>query len=157
MGNTDEFFYNEGIKLSFEQYAVNGADTYLANEDLKPGDYIDPYNVFSEPALSTITIKWKSAANEEEKLERIITQKWIAMWPLGQEAWSEQRRTGYPKFFPVKVNSSSESELTTKLASRIPFPPSEMEKNNVNYIDAVAKLGGPDKYGTKLWWDKKQK
>ena len=39
-------------------------------------------------------------AGEEEKLERLITQKWIAMWPLGQEAWSEYRRTGI-RVFPV--------------------------------------------------------
>ena len=52
----------------------------------------------NESAISFITIKWKDDAGEEEKLERLITQKWIAMWPLGQEAWSEYRRNGYPRF-----------------------------------------------------------
>ena len=76
------------------------------------------------------------------------------MYPLGQEAWSEQRRTGYPRFFPVLVNASDEPELTTRLASRIPFPPAEKDNNAQNYDGAVQLLGGPDKYGTKLWWDK---
>ena len=36
--------------------------------------------------------------------DRIITQKWIAMFPEGCEAWAEQRRTGYPRLFPVRFN-----------------------------------------------------
>jgi hypothetical protein len=32
---------------------------------------------------------------------KIITQKWIAGFPEGQEAWSDYRRTGYPKLLPV--------------------------------------------------------
>jgi len=157
MGGTDETFYNEGIRLSFDERGASGADAYLGNSVLTPGDYTDPYARNSYSAMSTITIKWEAGASEEKKLERIITQKWIAMWPLGQEAWSEQRRTGYPKFMPTVVNYSDESDLKTKLAARIPFPPKEMENNNTNYSDAVTKLGGPDKYGTKLWWDKKNK
>lgn len=82
-----------------------------------------------------------------------MTQKWIAMFPLGQEAWSEQRRTGYPRFMPVKVNKNSDASLTTKLAARIPFAPIEKINNTANYQQAVVSLGGPDTYGTKLWWD----
>ncbi|MGL1204142.1 SusD/RagB family nutrient-binding outer membrane lipoprotein, partial [Vibrio parahaemolyticus] len=58
------------------------------------------------PYLSTITIKWDPAATKAQMLERIITQKWLAMYPDGQEAWSEVRRTRYPKLFPVVVNNS---------------------------------------------------
>ncbi|WGQ11561.1 RagB/SusD family nutrient uptake outer membrane protein [Pedobacter gandavensis] len=157
MGGTDESLYNEGIRLSFEERGLTGAETYYANNTLTPGNYTDPYGTYSASATSTITIKWNAAANTEAKLERIITQKWIAMWPLGQEAWSEQRRTGYPKFLPTLVNYSDESDLKTKLAARIPFPPKELENNAKNYADAVVKLGGLDKYGTRLWWDKKNK
>jgi hypothetical protein len=60
----------------------------------------------ARPYLSTITIKWNAAGTFDENLERIITQKWISMYPDGQEAWSEFRRTGYPKLFPVVVNNS---------------------------------------------------
>ena len=34
-----------------------------------------------------ITVAWEESAPFEEKLERIITQKWIANFPLGFEAW----------------------------------------------------------------------
>ena len=53
------------------------------------------------PPLSSITIKWEDNATFEQKLERIITQKWIAMYPEGEEAWAEFRRTGYPKLYPA--------------------------------------------------------
>jgi hypothetical protein len=39
----------------------------------------------------------------EQNPERIITQKWSAIYPEGREAWAEQRRTGYPKLFKVVV------------------------------------------------------
>ncbi|MBK5722588.1 SusD/RagB family nutrient-binding outer membrane lipoprotein [Dysgonomonas sp. Marseille-P4677] len=154
MGGTTAALYNQGIKLSFDQYGVSGNyDTYITNSIAKPAAYDDP--TFPEAARSTITIKWEDAVSEEVMLERIITQKWIAMWPLGQEAWSEQRRTGYPRFFPTKVNKNTDASLTTKLAARIPFAPSERINNATNYSAAVSLLGGTDAYGTKIWWDKK--
>ena len=45
-------------------------------------------------ARCKVSPKWDSEADKEIKLERIITQKWIAMFPEGCEAWAEQRRTG---------------------------------------------------------------
>ena len=32
-----------------------------------------------------------------KNFQRVITQKWIANYPLGLEAWAEYRRTGYPE------------------------------------------------------------
>lgn len=152
MGGTAAGFYAEGVTLSFDQYGLKNADTYLANSTAKPAAYDDP--TYPEAALSTITIKWDDSAGDQVKLERIITQKWIAMWPMGQEAWSENRRTGFPRFFPVKVNKNTDATLTTKLASRVPFPPTEKINNSSNYQNAVSLLGGSDNYSTKLWWDK---
>lgn len=154
MGGTAAALYEEGVKLSFDQWRAGGTDAYLKDETSKPGDYDDPDSKLAAKAVSTITIKWNDADPFETKLERLITQKWIAMYPLGQEAWSEQRRTGYPHFFPVLVNSSDDPNLTTRLASRIPFAPDEKNNNAQNYEEAVKLLGGKDDYGTKLWWDK---
>lgn len=152
MGGTAEALYNEGIRLSFDQHGVSSNySSYVADGVSEPAAYDDPTN--PEAAQSTITIKWDDAASDDVKLERIMTQKWIAMFPLGQEAWSEQRRTGYPRFMPVKVNKNSDASLTTKLAARIPFAPIEKINNTANYQQAVVSLGGPDTYGTKLWWD----
>lgn len=154
MGGDAQSFYEEGIRLSFGQWTAEGADTYINDGTSTPGGIEDPDPTMAAPPISNITIKWNEADNFERKLERIITQKWIAMYPLGQEAWSEQRRTGYPHFYPVLVNSSDEPELTTRHASRIPFPPDEQNNNAQNYAEAVRLLGGVDNYSTKLWWDK---
>lgn len=150
--------YQAAVQLSFDQWSAGSADNYLKDESKTPSDYDNPkHTKISIKAVSTIKVKWDDNADFEENLERIITQKWIAMYPLGTEAWSEQRRTGYPRFFPVMSNSSDEPLLTTQFASRIPFAPSEKQDNPSNYADGVKKLGGPDKYGTRLWWDKKVK
>ena len=154
MGNSADHFYNKGIQLSFDQYGATGVDRYIANNTLKPSFYEDPYGEFSETIKNTTSIQWEENAPFEEKLERIITQKWIAMYPMGMEAWSDFRRTGYPRFLPVLVNNGI-GVSSEKLARRIPFPPSELENNRDNYLEAIFLLGGNDTYSTRLWWDQK--
>ncbi len=146
--------YEQGITTSFQQYGISNSSDYIANNTLKPKDYVDPVTPSNNiPALSTITIAWEEGATNEEKLERIITQKWIAMFPEGQEAWSEYRRTGYPKIFPVVNNQSGGLVDTDVQIRRIPFVDSELQTNPEGVANAVNKLGGPDHAGTRLWWD----
>lgn len=101
-----------------------------------------------------IIVKWENG-DTEKSLERIITQKWIAMYPLGQEAWSEYRRTGYPRFFSLAEQPVSYPTLTT-VAARIPFNPDEYTNNpnNINSSTVQQLLGGKDDYSTKLYWAK---
>ncbi len=150
MGGTAEYFYNQGIKLSFEQWGVSGADDYLNNSARTQANYNDPKGKYPANASSTITIKWDDSVSEVVKLERIITQKWIALWPIGQEAWSEYRRTGFPHIFPVAQNVSP----SIPVANRIPFSSDEYLNNAENMPAALQHLGGSDNYATKLWWDK---
>ena len=143
--------YNAAIKLSFEQWGAEGVEAYLNDNTSAQSNYTDPFNQGSVAAVSSITIKWEDG-DDERSLERLITQKWIALWPLGQEAWSEYRRTGYPHFFPLMNGNGS----NLPVANRIPFPPSEYIRNTVNVNEAVQKLGA-DNYETKVWWQRKDK
>ncbi|MCK8522945.1 SusD/RagB family nutrient-binding outer membrane lipoprotein [Aquimarina sp. D1M17] len=146
--------YEQGITASFQQYSLPGVSDYISNTTRTPIDYVDPVTPANNiAALSDITIAWNEAATNEEKLERIITQKWIAMFPEGQEAWSEYRRTGYPKIFPVVSNQSGGVVDTDLQIRRIPFVDSELQTNPDGVANAVTKLGGPDNAGTRLWWD----
>lgn len=154
MNGTAESLYKDAIKQSFDLWGVSGYDAYIINSTSTQADYVDPNSKGTINALSTITIKWEESDSQERKLERIITQKWIALYPLGQEAWSEYRRTGYPKFFPVAQNTEYSGLV---VANRIPFPYSEYENNSDEVAKAVQLLGGQDDYSTKLWWDKKVK
>ncbi|MBK5722742.1 SusD/RagB family nutrient-binding outer membrane lipoprotein [Dysgonomonas sp. Marseille-P4677] len=149
--------YNKGIEVSFAQYGVSSSYTsYINNEEALPARFSDVIASNSANPLSTITIKWNDSDSFEKKLERIITQKWLAMYPEGQEAWSEFRRTGYPKIFPVVTNNSSGKINTNIQIRRVPYPKSEYTSNRTNVTEAVnTLLGGADNGGTKVWWDKK--
>ena len=155
MGNTAKHFYEQGIRLSFEQWGVSGADTYMANTTATPARYTDPIGLNSYNGQpSTITIAWDDAASMNTNLERIITQKWLANFPLGQESWSEYRRTGYPKLMPVVINNSGGIVNTNHGARRLAFPQEERIDNRVNYNAAMSLLGGADNMATDVWWAK---
>lgn len=152
-GGTPQQLYEQGITTSFAQWGVTSAG-YLTDATSVPDAYTDPLNATNNaPSPSSITIKWDDAATNEQKLERIITQKWIANFPEGQEAWSEFRRTGYPKLFPVVQNNSGGTISTTVQIRRLPFSQNEYNTNNAEVQKAIQLLGGPDNGGTRLWWD----
>lgn len=160
MGGTAETFYNNGIRLSFDQWGVSGADAYLSDATNKPASYTDPAgdNTYAG-ALSSVTIKWNESADKEEKQERIIVQKWIANWQLGNEAWADYRRTGYPVLIPATAagNKSGGIVDSNKGARRMPYPLDEYNSNLGNITEAVTKyLKGPDNMATDLWWAAKK-
>lgn len=147
--------YEKGIEVSFIQHTPSANFTsYINNNTNVPLRYTDPVtSAQSIAAQSNITIRWNASDNFERNLERIITQKWIAIYPDGQEAWSEFRRTGYPKLFPVLNNKSG--GLIPNFIRRLPFSFQEYSSNQAQVEIAIQLLGGPDNGGTKLWWDKK--
>lgn len=158
MGGTSQNFYNQGIAASFVENGLQSSDaaTYSANNTLVPIAFVDNSGQSGNniTAPSTVKIAWNDADGVEGNLERIITQKWIAMYPDGPEGWAEFRRTGYPKLFPVVTNNSN-GTIGSGQVRRIPYPQSEYNNNGAGVQSGIAALGGPDGGGTKLWWDKK--
>ena len=153
MGGSGKELYNQGITMSFAQYGLEPG-TYLTDDASKPADYTDAFNNENDrAAVSDITIAWNEGDPFERKLERIITQKWIAMYPDGQEAWSEFRRTGYPKLFPVTVNNSGGTISTENFIKRVNFVEGEYQTNPEGVASGVQCLNGEDNGGTSLWWD----
>jgi hypothetical protein len=153
--------YEMGVKTSMEEWGKS-ADygTYITDDVSIEQPYIDPKNTANNiPAgnsmLSTITIKWNDTDNQERKLERVMTQKWLALYPDGSEAWAEQRRTGYPILFKNILNSSQGNIDTDKMVRRVPIATKYRNNNPIGYQKALGTLGGPDIGSTKLWWDKK--
>ena len=155
MGGSAKDFYEQGIIASFAANKVAGAENYIADDVSLPIAYVDPNNPANNaPPLSTLTINWDENATFEEKLERIITQKWIALFPDGQETWSEFRRSGYPKLWPVAENNSNGDVQAGDYIKRIPYPTSITNASQTAIVDAVNQhLGGQDKMSTPLWWD----
>lgn len=74
--------YKEGIKASLadERSFLNDASLSPTNND--------------ETYMTTGKVAWNENDSQEQKLEKIATQKWLALYPNGIEAWAECRRTG---------------------------------------------------------------
>ncbi|MGV3556551.1 SusD/RagB family nutrient-binding outer membrane lipoprotein [Larkinella arboricola] len=148
-GGTAKSFYEDGIRASMATWGFSGAavDAYI-NGTTPP---VAPGDSQKSPAISNIPVKW--GATEAVQREQIGTQKWLALYPDGMEAWAEVRRSGYPKLYNV-VNSVNADVPTTEFIKRIPFIDAERQNNKAAVEAAVSLLGGPDKASTPLWWDK---
>ncbi|MBO9733171.1 MAG: SusD/RagB family nutrient-binding outer membrane lipoprotein [Chitinophaga sp.] len=151
-GGTAQQLYEQGVTTSMAQWKVDPAG-YLNDNTSVPAPSIDPKAKDTLANPSKITIKWNDAASPEVKLERIITQKWLAMFPEGQEAWSEFRRTGYPKLFPVLHNNSGNVISSSLQVRRLPYPQDEYSTSATAVANGIKLLGGNDTGGTPLWWD----
>lgn len=149
-------YYENGILLSMDQYGVSGENYIADNTSVPSGHSNDPRgSKLNYTVNSKITIAWAENATMEEKIERIITQKWIANYPLGIEAWAEFRRTGYPELFPCIDNLSTCITDKARGMRRLRYPYTEGQTNNANYQAGVALLGGADNEATELVWGKK--
>ena len=154
--------YEAGIKLSFEELGASGAKEYYSQEDVKPSELSSAMNsIFSSPysdniANGNIVPLWDENASQEKKLQRIITQKYIALYPNAIEAWTEYRRTGYPY-----IMKPQDGTAITRIGGvyggkqrtpeRFSFPASSYSNNpNLSVIPKL--LGGKDEGITKLWW-----
>ena len=150
MGGTAQELYEQGIRTSLQQWGIadntaienyiNGTSTPIALNDY-----------FNSPAVASIPVKF--SASVEEQRQQILTQKWIALFPDGIEAWAEVRRTGYPKLYPV-ANSDNPDVPKDSIIKRFLFVPYEYQTNNKAVVETgVPLLGGPDKSSTPVWWD----
>lgn len=166
MGGEAQKLYEDGIRMSFEEHKVSGAETYIKNAIGVVEGYTDPLKGetdqeydYSGSINSNITVAWDTSAGFEKNLERIITQKWIAIFPNCMEAWSEYRRTGYPKLMPAVANLSGGIVNDAEGARRLPYPTNEYRENKENVNAGVTALTQEsnnkkgDTMATHIWWD----
>ena len=85
--------------------------------------------------------------NKEKALEAIITQKWLAVFPNGNEGWAEFRRTDYPRL-QNHIGNISEDVPVGKFIKRIRYPNSEYTSNQENIPQNYI-----DRQDTKIFWD----
>lgn len=156
MGGEAKSLYEQGIAQSFSE---NGIKTEGVENYMKSGKkpityelYANEYSAYSSAPCETTT---EFKGEKEKLLEKIIIQKWIALYPNGQEAWSEWRRTGYPKLHELIIDMGY---LGPEGVRRMNYPTGsyQSEKDRANIEEAIKLLGGEDKPWTKLWWDAKE-
>lgn len=132
-------YYENGIVASFAYYTervtVGGWNEIAA--DISAFD-VDAYVAQASVAYTGAT---------DEKLEKIGTQKWIALFYTGFEAWSDWRRTGMPEVVP-----GPDAVNSRKVPVRFQYPNSVKSTNKANYEEAVSRMGA-DNLNTRLWWD----
>jgi len=85
--------------------------------------------------------------------EKVMEQKWIALFGQGLESWTEYRRTGLP-VLPAK-DPRAVFENDGVLPTRLPYPTSEASLNEVNYQKGIELIGGKNDTKMKLWWSEK--
>jgi len=149
-GGTAKTYYEAGINASMRQWGISDAGAiaaYTASTSV-PVALTDAIN---SPAMTDIPVSWSSDATKH--LEQIHTQKWLALWPDGLEAWAEYRRTGFPKLYP-RINSESLVVPKDGVVRRTPFTIGEQQTNPKGLATGVTKLGGTDNEATRLWWNK---
>ncbi len=151
MGGTAQELYERGIEMSMMN-ETSGADIAAYTASVNKPAAADA----NSPATTDIPVAYEAGADKERQLEQIITQKWIALYPDGWEAFAEVRRTGYPKLYPL-LNVENPDLAATDIFRRMTYVESEFSNNNeaATAAQSISELNGGDKNSTKVWWDRK--
>jgi hypothetical protein len=130
-GNAQTLFH-EGIRLAMQEYNIPAA-TIDANIAL-------PANTLDGRGLT-----------DEQKLEEIIVQKYLALFMQSDETWAEHRRTGYPRIWLGSELGATEG----RLLRRFTYPQLEYQVNENSVKEAASRMQGGDGLLSRVWWDKK--
>ena len=177
MGGTAQSFYEQGIRTAYledrhsprKEY-VNYIDDYLKVDAPKGIAYVDPQGLTPDmPSVTKIGVKWNEGDSKETKLEKIITQKYIASFPYSYESWVDLRRTGYPKLFPILNTEHSDGTIkpgdpkvqtADNIMRRIPWIPDDSQKKEDIKATGIPALSedtnnkpATDTQMQRLWWD----
>lgn len=116
--------YQNGVKAAMEQWGV-----------VMPADY------FTNAIASQHTAY-------DGTLERIMLQKYYALFFNDYQQWFEYRRTGFP-VLPKGDGLMNNGVMPV----RFKYPTTIASTNRENYLKAVDSMGGDD-INTKVWWEK---
>jgi len=146
-GNAKEE-YEKGVRASFATWGVaTVVDTYLAS---------------TEKNLAGTSANYDDVAGDgNTRLEKIITQKYIAAFPdVAMESWNDKRRLNLPRFDVGEFRNEAFYSASNKdikdpknFIRRVQYPEQENQINNTEYKKGVEMLGGPDNVTTPVWWD----
>lgn len=133
---TAQKLYENGVTASFNLLASQ-ADTVTLKKSW-PSNLGLSNNLTAYLNSGINDVDWSASAN---KIEAIITQKWIALANYGGfEAWTEYRRTGFPI---VPLSTRAIGAIPTRLF----YPSSEYSNNSEN----VGAQGTVTQYN-KIFW-----
>ncbi len=132
-GGSPESFFRRGVDASLAYYEISPSERE---------DYINGLYVLNDGTFSS--------GDNERILEAIITQKWIAVFPNGNEGWAEFRRTDYPALMSPLNNTSGNDVPAGHFIKRLLYPYSE---NSNKAFTGNPSLQAANSQGIRLWWD----
>lgn len=136
--------YNKGIEASIEDERNQIPEAY---RKFAPNTNDKIYE-------TTGKVAWNDADTNEEKLEKIATQKWLSLYPNGMEAWAECRRTGYPKLTPVlHSDEPTINPSNGEFIKKMRYLDSERRENAENATSKSLNEGQGDGPNVRVWWD----
>ncbi len=148
-GSASDNFEN-GIKASYN-YLMKSGTTLTSSTPTVLNDYLNTYKAAN---IGNYLVNYSTAASDAQRLEAIITQKYIALnFVNGYEAWQEYKRTGYPAVSGAAATTtfaSTQSVGTTpdKLPVRSLYPTTEYNLN-----PNVPPAAGINAWTSKIFWD----
>ena len=134
-GSAEEYYLN-GIQASYDYFVERSA--LISPEISEAAQPAEGY--FTQEAVAY-------TGSTEEKLAKIGTQKWLALFFNGTEAWANWRRTGYPTGIQPGAGA-----LIDQVPVRFMYPGEAQALNGENYRAALS-AQGPDNITTPVWWD----
>jgi hypothetical protein len=132
-----------------ESYYLKGiADQFAYYSSRIPANWVLPTSSQLLPEVDYYTQESVVyTGSQEEKLNKIYKQKWLSLFLVGFEAWSEWRRVEYPA---IEAGPDAFGDIPVRYI----YPADELRINEDNYNNAVQMLGGNgDVVSTKVWWD----
>ncbi len=134
-GSAEEY-YLSGIQASYDYFQERSA--LISPEISESAAPAEGY--FTQDAVAY-------TGSAEERLSKIGTQKWLALFFNGTEAWADWRRTGYPAGIQPGTDA-----LIDQVPVRFMYPGEAQALNGDNYRSALS-AQGPDDITTPVWWD----
>ena len=141
-------FYKAEAALEGWVYSPDEAEKFY-QEGIKAAMALRPYEITTLPQSFIDKEFYFTGLTSEQKLEKIMTQKWILFFGRNYDAFSEWRRTGYPKLKPGPNLGSTNG----RIPRRYGYPSEENLLNEINYKAAVSRMKEGDSYMSRVWWD----
>jgi len=142
--------YEKGVRASFATWKLPPAtaDAYLQSD---------------APNLAGTSPRFAHTDGDGNTvLEKIITQKYLALFPdMSQEAWNDKRRLNLPRTDvalhrneAIWPRYDSDVRNPANYIRRVQYPNSEQQINRAEYNRALQLLDAPDRINSTIWWDK---
>jgi hypothetical protein len=111
--------FRDGIRAAFAK--VNEIATDVGAPEISPATR----DIYINAVLAAY-----DAADDDGKLEHILTQKWIASFGWGVDMYTDYRRTGFPRLYDGNTDNLNYTIRTKEFPYAFPWPTNNLAVNS---------------------------